>query len=142
MNHNQSINIFNSTEFKPIPRKRIIRAISSILADHNIDEYFINVVIQTNEEIKKINQEFLNHNYETDVISFNLEETPFEGEVYVSIDKTIEQSNDYQVSIKDELLRLISHGVLHLVGYDDSNEIEKNSMHFLENKYIEISKKK
>jgi rRNA maturation RNase YbeY len=71
-----------------------------------------------------------------------LEETPLEGEVYVSIDKTIEQANDYDVSIKDELLRLISHGVLHLVGYNDTTENEKNSMHKLENKYIELSKKK
>lgn len=139
---NQNINIFNSTEFKPIPRKQIARCVSAILDEHKIDEYLINIIIQTNDEIRKINKEFLNHDYETDVISFNLEETPLEGEVYISIDKTIEQANDYEVSIKDELLRLISHGVLHLVGYNDTTENEKNSMHKLENKYIELSKKK
>ncbi len=135
------INIFNTTEIKPIPRKKILTIANFILEDYNVSSATINIVLQTNEEITKINKEFLNHNYETDVISFNIEEEPFEGELYISLEKTIEQAKEFNQSINDELLRLVAHGLLHLMGLDDKNDEQKKKIHKLEDYYIFKTKK-
>jgi rRNA maturation RNase YbeY len=135
------INIFNTTKIKPIPRKKILAIANFIIEDYKVSSATINIVLQTNEEIKKINKEFLNHDYETDVISFNIEEEPFEGELYISLEKTIEQAKEFDQSINDELLRLVAHGLLHLMGLDDDNDEQKEKMHKLEDYYIFKTKK-
>jgi probable rRNA maturation factor len=56
--------------------------------------------------------------------------------VYISVEKAEEQAKDYGVSLMNEILRLVAHGVLHLVGYDDDTPEKRNEMHQLENLYI------
>ena len=72
------------------------------------------------------------------MIAFNLEEPgqSIDGEVYVSIDRVKENAIKFHQNFKSELLRVIIHGTLHLLGYDDKNEKEKLRMTALENKYI------
>ncbi len=96
--------------------------------------------IFTNKEwIVKINSNFLNHNYPTDIITFDNSYLHFvEGEIYICIDVVKENSIKHSEGIfKKELDRVIVHGVLHLVGYKDESEEEKRIMRRKEDLYLE-----
>ncbi len=84
----------------------------------------VNVIIVDGKEILRINKQFLNHNYITDVISFNY---PFDGgagspfgDIFVCLDMAKKQAEEEGHGAKLELMTLIAHGALHLVGWDDS----------------------
>jgi rRNA maturation RNase YbeY len=128
--------IYNDVNYSPVPRKKISTIIENILKDNKVSEAVVGIILLNNKKIKKINKEFLSHDYITDVISFRLEDEPLEGEVYISVEKAEEQAKDYGVSLMNEILRLVAHGVLHLVGYDDDTPEKRNEMHQLENLYI------
>ena len=78
------------------------------------------------------------------VISFNLEEPneDIEGEIYISMDRIIDNAKSLKSSINMELKRIIIHGTLHLIGYNDKTNSQKKNMTRLENKYLEINPKK
>jgi probable rRNA maturation factor len=89
----------------------------------------LNFILTTDKNIRIINAEFLKHNYNTDVISFNYETDHFiTGEVYISIDTVKRNAKNYKISYSTELLRVIIHGVLHLCGYNDTSEAEREGM--------------
>lgn len=86
-------------------------------------------IITNDEEIKKINKEFLGHDYPTDVISFRINEgKEIEGEIYISIDTVKCNSKIYGSTVDKELLRVMIHGVLHLIGFNDENNKNKRKM--------------
>ncbi len=89
-------------------------------------------------EIEEINSEFLKNNYSTDVIAFNYGKGDIiSGEVYMSIDTIKRNSKIYRTKFKEEILRVMIHGVLHLIGYKDKEEIEKGRMKEKEDYYLE-----
>jgi probable rRNA maturation factor len=97
----------------------------------------IRIIFCSDEFLIKINQEFLKHNYYTDVISFlSGSGRNLTGEIYVSVDRVSENCNIYQVSFNDELNRVLIHGVLHLMNYDDSSKELKSIMTRRENHYL------
>lgn len=99
------------------------------------DLYFI---ITNDGTLRRMNVEFLNHDYFTDVISFDYSEgNIINGEVYVSIDTVKRNSEWYNVKLNEEVNRVMVHGILHLLGYDDKTKNEKEKMHYLENKWLE-----
>ena len=90
----------------------------------NIDASF-SIIIVDNKKIHEINKTYRGIDRETDVISFALEEDEnYEvkerllGDIYISIDKVYEQAKEYNHSVKRELFFLVTHGFLHLLGYD------------------------
>jgi len=98
------------------------------------DLYF---VITTDEKLIELNREFLDHDYFTDVIAFdNGEGRKVSGEVYISIDTVRKNAVNYKVSLKNELMRVMIHGTLHLCGYKDSNIREKEVMRREEDKWL------
>jgi probable rRNA maturation factor len=95
-------------------------------------------IVTTDEELLKINREFLKRDYLTDVIAFNYSwDKVVEGEIYVSYETVRENSRQYGVPLIEELVRVIIHGVLHLCGYDDSTEELQEIMRKKEDEWIE-----
>lgn len=89
----------------------------------------LNVIFTSNAYLRKLNQEYLNHNYNTDVITFDYcEGKMISGDIFISIDQVRINSDELNTDFQDELLRVIIHGVLHLLGFKDSTEEEKAAM--------------
>lgn len=94
----------------------------------------LTVKFATNPEIRRINKEFLGHDYFTDVIAFPYKapgkrtaETPF-GDIVISVDQARQQARELRHPLLNELLTLIAHGILHLRGYDDHRPKDKKRM--------------
>ncbi len=82
-----------------------------------------------NPTILDINKTYLNHHYETDIISFNLGDTvEVEGDIYISVDQAAENAKDRSISCEEEIHRLFVHGILHLLGYDDETPEDQKVM--------------
>ncbi|MCO6466252.1 MAG: rRNA maturation RNase YbeY [Bradyrhizobiaceae bacterium] len=97
----------------------------------------VGIVLVDDAEIKRLHREWFKKNTVTDVITFLIEpEAPILGEIYISIEQAKRQAAEYRVTLTNELSRLAVHGTLHLAGYDDHTENERQCMHNLENRYI------
>lgn len=93
-------------------------------------------------EIVRINQEYLKHDYSTDIITFNYSEENnlIDGEIFISVEDALENAKKFKISTKEEIFRLIIHGILHLLGYDDLKKKDKNIMKRLENRLLNSNK--
>lgn len=124
--------------------KAIENAIDTVIDDEGTEGNFeVSVSFVTNEEIRDLNREFRNVDSETDVLSFPMDEDEFDGviilgDIVLSTQRIIEQANDFGHSLEREMLYLTVHSMLHLLGYDHMNEIEKEEMRLREK---EIMKK-
>ncbi len=93
----------------------------------------------SDNQLLKINQQYLNHDTYTDIITFDYcEENNISGEIYISIDRVKENAQQNKQSFHDELLRVLAHGVLHLCGYKDKNTTDQKLMRQKEDFYIEM----
>ena len=130
-----NIDIINETD-KKIDINDLRHTIEYALDFENVKNAILNVIIIDNEKIHKINKEYRGIDRPTDVISFALEDdktfvrTDFRvlGDIYISIDKTIEQAQTYGHSFRRELSFLTVHGILHLLGYDHMVEEDEKIM--------------
>ncbi|HMQ67382.1 MAG TPA: rRNA maturation RNase YbeY [Ignavibacteria bacterium] len=98
----------------------------------------INIVFCGDEFIKAYNREYLDHDYETDIITFHdTDENGFtEGELLISSDTVKFNSERFKTNIEEEFSRVIIHGILHLCGYRDETKSEKTLMRKKENFYL------
>ncbi|MCP4135683.1 MAG: rRNA maturation RNase YbeY [bacterium] len=106
----------------------------------SLDDVSVTVIVTSNEYIRAINKDYRSKDTATDVISFAYRENPFPGieesvenlgDVYLSLEKAAEQSLEYEITLYDEIKRLLIHGLLHLVGYDHETG-EEDAAHMRE----------
>lgn len=93
----------------------------------------------SNDKILKINKKHLNHNYYTDIITFDFSPTPQHpiiSDVFISVDMVRENAQQFHSSFKTELHRVLFHGALHLCGYGDKTDSEKKKMRKMEEKLL------
>ena len=107
------------------------------LANYFKIEKTASVILVDNEEITKINKEYRDKDYPTDVISFEEEDDDYIGEIFISIDKVYEQAKTYEHSEKREFAFLLVHGLLHLQGYDHMNEEDEKIMFSKQDEILE-----
>ena len=115
--------------------------ISSILEKEGVKNSTINYIICSDEYLLNINQQYLQHNYYTDIITFDLSENArmlLEGEIYVSLDRVKDNALTEGIHWKTELYRVLFHGVLHLCGYKDKKPADIKIMRAKEDEYLAL----
>ena len=121
-----------------IDKQWINKTCKKIFIDNGKKIADVSFIITTDNKVNELKKRFFNEDILTDVISFNLEEEgdPIEGEIYISLDRIIDNAKIFNQEILMELKRIIIHGLLHLIGYSDESKKEKSRMTKLENYYI------
>ena len=121
-----------------IQKKRLLREwVQKTIVNENNRVGEINIILCSDNYLYQMNIGYLKHDTLTDIITFdNTENNIVSGELFISISRIKENSRIYSKSIKDELHRVIIHGVLHLCGYNDKNDSQKQEMTLKENFYL------
>ena len=98
----------------------------------------LNYVFCSDKYLLEINKQFLDHNYYTDIISFDLSEVSGQliGEVYISVDRVKDNAKTHGASFTEELLRVIFHGALHFCGYKDKKPADVKKMRQMEDLWL------
>ncbi len=117
--------------------REISRYVRHVLRGERMPRWNVAVVFIDSRRSRRMNSRFLGHRYPTDVLSFTLETgvNP-EGEIYVNLDRARQQARDYGVPFRTEIARLVIHGTLHLVGYDDRRAADAHRMRQREDRYV------
>ena len=99
---------------------------------------YINIVLCSDGYLLNLNQEHLNHDYFTDIITFQYANDPIEGELFISVDRVLDNARQLNVPFEEELHRVVIHGVLHLLGYQDKTDEDKVEMTQKEDFYLAL----
>lgn len=123
---------------KNIKKNKIHDLVKSLSSELKFVVSNLEINIVTQNDILEINRIYLKHNFTTDIITFNYSDlfNELDGEIFISIDDAFTNSKKFKVSLSDELVRLVIHGVLHLLGFDDQTLADKKVMKKLENKLL------
>jgi probable rRNA maturation factor len=119
-------------------RSAIKKFLHSIFQDYSKTVQNINYIFCSDEYLLDLNKEYLNHNYPTDIITFELNsfEAPVEADIYISMERVRHNAELYSVPVIHETMRLLIHGVLHLCGHKDKTKKEFREMKALEEHYL------
>jgi len=133
-----TIRVFNAHPRYRLRHDSTIAFVRRVLRGEKVDRAALSIVFIPDRMMIALNSTYLRHRYTTDVLSFPLNEhaKALEGEVYVNLDQAHRQAKEYSVSEREERKRLIIHGVLHLIGYDDTTGKRREQMHRQENIYL------
>ncbi|MCG9791927.1 rRNA maturation RNase YbeY [Flavobacterium algicola] len=103
--------------------------LSAVIESENKKEGEINYIFCDDEYLHKINLEYLNHDTLTDIISFDYSMgNELHGDIYVSVERVLDNAKDFEVSFEEELKRVLVHGVLHYCGYKDKSDKDEALM--------------
>lgn len=132
------IDFFNEdVPFPKIKKSNVKALIKTIISDHSRSLDNINIIFCSDEYLLTINKDYLEHDYFTDIITFQYSDTEISSDIFISLDRVEENSRSFSVPYITELHRIIIHGILHLVGYDDKTESDKSKMSLKEDFYLE-----
>ncbi|MBE2185449.1 MAG: rRNA maturation RNase YbeY [Rhodothermales bacterium] len=131
---------------RTVDEHRLRRALAALAVGEGRTVDDVTVVLTDHATVRKLNVQYLAHDYDTDVLSFGLGDgdpddpaVPLEGEVYVDLDTAAERCAEFGTDYETEAVRYALHGVLHLCGYDDATPDAKAAMHRLEDRYLAAS---
>lgn len=126
-------------DFELPNEEQIASWISSVIQSENKNEGDINYIFCGDDYLVNINQQYLNHDTLTDIISFDYSVgNELHGDIFISTERVEENANDFNVSFEDELKRVLVHGVLHYCGYNDKSEEDEKIMRLKEDEKIKM----
>lgn len=125
-------------KFSVKDKRGIIKWIEGVVRDEKKILGDINFILTNDKSLLEFNIKFLNTDTYTDIITFLLSEEPevISGDVYISVERVQENAKKFYVSQDEELRRVLVHGILHLVGYNDVSASDKRRMTSLENRFL------
>jgi rRNA maturation RNase YbeY len=133
---------FEDIDFKLDNSNKISSWVSDVISKEKYSLISINYVFCSDEHLLEVNREYLSHDYYTDIITFNNSEADnqIESDVFISIDRVVENAKINDDSFDKELNRVMIHGVLHLLGYNDKTKEQQIMMREKENAYLSLLK--
>lgn len=130
---------YSNKKYKLQRTEEIKKLISRIILKKNKLPGRIDYILTGDEELLQINKEFLRHNYYTDVIAFDYSvSNTVNGEIYISRDTVKRNAQNYEVSYRSEILRVIIHGTLHLCGMTDEDDKSRREMRSEEDFWLKM----
>jgi len=137
-----SVSFSNRCGFISGKNRTLIRSLlKRVAASENRKIESLGYVFYTDDELLELNIAYLNHNTYTDIITFDLGDKKSKnilGEIYISRDRVKENATTFGVSFEDELIRVISHGLLHLMGYKDKSTKDASIMREQEERCLSL----
>ncbi len=129
---------YEDTQTLKLPKSTLKKYISLLISCELKKVGEISIILCSDEYLLEINIEYLKHNYYTDIITFNyVEGNLISGDLFISVDRVKENSIVFKTGVIKELYRVIFHGILHLIGYNDKTEEEKKIMKTKEDLYLD-----
>ena len=137
-NESSPISFYNEDiEFERSRTKETILWIESTILEYACQLNFVNFIFCSDNYLHSLNVSYLQHDTLTDILTFPYTPPPaIEGDIFISIERVQDNAQIYKVSFEEELLRVIIHGILHLCGFKDKTDIEKEEMYQRENKAL------
>lgn len=127
------------TDFKLKNKLKVRNWVRSILAQEGKRFGDISYVFCTDAYLLKMNIEYLKHDTLTDIITFDYSENgKLAGDIFISVERVIENAKSFSVSVDEELARVLAHGVLHLSGFKDKKPDDKKLMRTKEDFYLRL----
>lgn len=135
-----AIQFFNQEINFKLSQKRIINSwIKSTISSHHKKCGEISFIFTSDEQILEVNRQYLQHDYFTDIITFNYNNGDVvSGDIYISVDTVSSNAAIYNVTFQEELHRVIIHGILHLLGFNDKTKTQQKQMTEKENLNLKI----
>ena len=128
---------YDQTRYRVKGWRKISKLLKEVIGKEKKISGDLSFVITDDENLREINRKFLEHDYNTDVITFNYNSgNVVNGEIYISMETVRVNALNYKVSLKTEMDRVIIHGVLHLVGYDDKTSVKASKMRKMEDFWL------
>lgn len=122
--------------YTPEDAEDIARWLLDCIRTHNKQAGTIEIIFCSDEYLLQLNRTWLDHDTLTDIITFPLDEDSVSGDIYISLDRVRENAQELGITFRDERDRVMIHGVLHLLGYDDHHEADKRDMRRLEDEAL------
>lgn len=133
------ISFFYNIDFKLKNESEYTEWIIKVFTSEQRELDNLSYVFCSDEYLLKINQDYLDHDTYTDIITFDYSDKKgIKGEIYISIDRVKENAITYNVTFEIELLRVMAHGILHLLGYGDKTRKEEEVMRRLEKEKMDL----
>lgn len=135
----------NSGTDVPVNREQLLSLLNTLSEGESVEFSLLELVYVDEQEIVRINSDFLDRDYITDIITFRYDEeesddaSGIEGTLYCCAQRIQEQAGEFGSSRQEEFKRIFVHGLLHLCGYDDQDKASKATMTRLENHYLSAS---
>jgi len=128
-----------NTDFDLTQADEISLWLQNVAKSENFEIADLNYVFVSDEELYEMNVKYLNHNTLTDIITFNYVENEIvSGDIFISVDRVKENAVDFNVSFENELLRVMVHGLLHLMNYNDKTDEEQDLMTLKEDEKLKM----
>ncbi len=135
------INFFNAdVDYKLKQEQSIAKKLADYISNMHSACGVINYIFCSDAYLLDLNIRYLQHDYYTDILSFQMSDDPVEGDIYISIDRVRDNAAGLNLAFEDELLRVISHGVLHFLGFKDKTSVQQQEMRSKEDELISILK--